>query len=167
LLGFALSTRELYIDLPPVRELNVNLAPRGATSAYAVLDSGDFGGFTLDAQNESAVFSCMVPENAVAIEVAHGWTAAEASVGTPTYDITVSSAVSGAQHDAVTADNTLANQAAEGSAPDEILRFNMTTGFDATNIFRCGALLGVRFSADDSGTDIRFALGVNIVFLVV
>lgn len=168
-LGFALSTSELYVDIPPVKELNVHLDSRGATSAYALLDSGNFGGATLDAQNETAVLSTMVPQNAVGVEIAYGWTAAEATAGTPTYDITVGSTLgaTGTQHDAVTADATLANQAAEGGDADEILRFAMTTGFDATNIIRPGALLGVKFLADDGGTDIRFALGVDIVFLVV
>lgn len=165
--GFGLSTSELSLVISAPREMLVHMDSRGATSAHAVLDSGNFGGWTLDAQNEVAVLSCMVPQNCVGLEIAYGWTAAEASAGTPTYDITVGSALSGAQHDAVTADATLANQAAEGTAPDEVLRFDMTTGFDATDILRPGALLGVKFLADDAGTDIRFALGVDMVFLVV
>lgn len=167
--GFGLSTSEVYVDIAPVKELNVHMDSRGATSAYALLDSGNFGGATLDAQNETAVLSTMIPQNCVALEIAYGWTAAEATAGTPTYDITVGSTLgaSGTQHDAVTADATLVDKAAAGAAADEILRFAMTTGFDATNIWRPGALLGVKFLADDGGTDIRFALGVDLVCLVV
>ena len=167
--GFGLSTSEVAVDIQMPRELNVHMDSRGGTSVYALLDSGNFGGDTLDAQNETAVMQTMIPQNCVALEIAYGWTAAEATAGTPTYDITVGSTMgaSGTQHDAVTADATLVDKAAEGADADEILRFDMTTGFDATNIWRPGALLGVKFLADDGGTDIRFALGVDLVCLVV
>jgi len=128
------------------------------------LDSGNFGGFTQDAQNEVSTFICQIPENAVSVEVAYLWLAAEATSGTPTFDLTVGSAVDGAAHDAVTADSTLENQAREGAAADEMQRTTMTTGLDATNIFRPGALLGAKAKQDDSGTDISIMFSGEIVF---
>ena len=166
-LGFGLSTTELDVDIPPVKELPVDLINRGATSAYLVMDSGNFGGPTLDASGETALFSCQVPEGAVGIEIAYIWTAVDATAGTPTMDVTVGSVISGAQHDVVTADASLVNQAREGSAAHEVLRIDATSAFDATNILRAGALLGVKCAQDDAGTDISWALHVTVVFLVV
>ena len=152
------------IDIKGPYEMVVELIARGATSAYTVMDSGNFGGFTLDAQNETALFSCLIPENAIGIEIAYIWSAVTATAGTPTFDTTVGSVISAAQHDVVTADATLVNKAMEGSAVDEVLRMDATTGFDATNIFRPGALLGVKCNKDDAGTDIGWILAVQIVF---
>jgi hypothetical protein len=139
----------------------------GATSAHAVIDSGNFGGETQDAQNELTTFICQAPENAIAIEIAYIWLAAEATAGTPTFDLTVGSAIDGAQHDAVTADATLTNQAREGAAADEMQRTDITTGLDATDIFRPGALIGGKANQDDSGTDISVMFTGEIVFLCV
>ena len=167
LLGFALSTKELYVDIAPVREQSVDMAPRGATSAYTVMDSGNLGGDTLDANTETALFCVQEPDNAVGIEVAYIWAAADATAGTPTMDVTVGSAMNGVQHDAVTADATLVNQAREGAAAHEMEKLTATTGFDATNIQRAGALLSVKCAQDDAGTDISWVFAVTIVFLVV
>ena len=152
------------VNINPAYEYSKPLINGGATSAYAVLDSGNFGGFTLDAQNETQSFVCMVPENAIGVEIGQLFVAAEATSGTPTMDITIGSAIDGAQHDGVTADATLTNQAAEGSAADEMNVLNITTGLDATDIIRPGALLGIKCLADDGGTDIRIVFGGDIVF---
>ena len=165
--GHANSTSEAFISINPPREQTVPLVVTGATSAYAVLDSGDFGGPTLDAQNETLSLVAVVPENAVSLTIAKLYLAAEASSGTPTMDITVSSAVDGEQWDAVTADATLANAVREGAAADEMQVTDITTGFDATNIIRPGAILGVKCLQDDGGTDISFVFGGALIFKVV
>ena len=166
-LGFGISTRELYVDIPPVKELNVPLVVTGATSAFVLIDTGNFGGESQDAQNELCTAVAMIPENCVGLEIAYLWYAAEATVGTPTFDITVGSAVDGAQHDAVTADATLANQAREGAAADEMQMLDITTGFDATNIWRPGALVSLKALQDDAGTDISVIFTGNLVCKVV
>ena len=165
--GQALSTSEVHLRIPPVREQMVPLILTGATSAYAVLDSGDYGGPTLDAQNETLSLVAVVPENAVSLSIAKLYLAAEATSGTPTMDVTVSSAVDGAQWDAVTADSTLVNQVREGAAADEMQVTDITTGFDATDIIRPGAILGVKCLQDDAGTDISFVFGGALYFRVV
>ena len=158
-LGFALSTSVLECFIKPPEEVTVPLVVTGATSAYALLDTGNHGGPTLDAQNETCSLVAQIPENAVELVIAYLWLAAEATAGTPTADITVGSAIDGAQHDAVTADATLTNQALEGAAADEMERLTITTGIDATDIFRPGALIGVKVLKDDAGTDISIVFG--------
>ena len=166
-LGFALSTSELYVDIPPVKEATVPLITTGATSAYALLDSGNFGGPTLDASAETLSLFAQVPENCVGLETAHLWIAAEATAGTPTMDITVSAADTGEQWDVRTADTTLANAVREGSAADEIFRLAAATGFDATGVISPGRAVGVKCAQDDAGTDISFVFGGTLVCLVV
>ena len=165
--GQALSTSEVHFRINPVREQMVPLILTGATSAYAVLDSGNYGGPTLDAQNETLSLVAVVPENAVSLSIAKLYLAAEASAGTPTMDVTVSSSVDGEQWDAVTADSTGANAVREGAAPDEMQVTDVTTWFDATDIIRPGAILGVKCLQDDAGTDISFVFGGALYFRVV
>jgi hypothetical protein len=162
--GEALTTDTAHLMIAPVREVPAPIVVTGATSAFASLDSGDFGGPTLDAQNEVAHLVCAVPENAIGVAAARLYLAAEASAGTPTFDLTVSSALDGEQWDAVTADSTLANQALEGGAADELQVLSITTALDATNIIRPGALLGLKALKDDAGTDISFIFGGVVVF---
>lgn len=152
------------VDINGPYEVSKPFVVTGATSALAVIDSGNFGGETQDAQNEVTTLICQIPQNAVSIEIAYLWLAAEATSGTPTFDLTVGSAIDGAQHDAVTADSTIANSAREGAAADEIQRTDITTGLDATNIFRPGALLGAKANQDDGGTDISVIFTGEIVF---
>lgn len=162
--GQALTTTVAHLKIDPLKETRVPLHVMGATSAFAQLDSGNFGGPTLDAQNEVCLLNAVVPENAVSLVVAKLYLAAEASAGTPTFDMFVSSAVDGEQWDAVTQDDTIANSPLEGAAPDEMQITDITAGFDAANIIRPGAILGVRVLKDDAGTDVSFVLGGVLVF---
>lgn len=165
--GVAISTSEVHLSIRTPREQMVPLILTGASSAYALLDSGNYGGPTLDAQNETATLVAVVPENAVSLVMGKLYLAAEASVGTPTMDVTVSSALDGAQWDAVTADATGANVAREGAAPDEMQVTDITTWMDATDIIRPGAILGMKCLQDDAGTDISFIFGGALYFKVV
>lgn len=165
--GRAVTTKRAEIEIGQRREVTVPWLLMGATSAFAQLDSGDYGGPTLDAQNEVALLTQTVPENAVGVVIAKLRVAAEATAGTPTMDITISSNLADdTQWDGVTADATLVNQAREGSAADAITELNITTGLDATNIIRPGALLGMRCLQDDAGTDISFILGGHTIYNV-
>lgn len=155
------------IDIKGPSELQVTADYKYATSANLVLDSGNFGSGSLDAQNEVAMFVTQIPQNAVSLEIAYIWVGAEATAGTPTFALIVGSAIGGAQHDAVTADTTITGSAMEGSAADEMQRTVITTSFDATNIFRPGALLGLKVKQDDANTDISFAFDITIIYNVV
>ena len=166
-IGQALSTSVAHFRLAPAREQMVQLVTTGSESAYAILDSGDFGGVTLDANTERLTLVAVVPENAVSLVIGKLYLAAEATAGTPTMDITVSSAIDGAQHDAVTADATLTNAVREGAAADEMQVTDITLGFDATNIIRPGAIISVKCTQDDAGTDISFVFAGALYFKVV
>ena len=128
------------------------------------LDSGNFCGASVNAQNEVSFATVQVPENVVgtAPKIAYLWLAAEATGGTPTFDLFVSAANDGDQWDANTQDATITASADEGAAADEIQRTDVTTAFD-TNI-EPGRILGVRVLAADSGTDIRFHFGIQFVW---
>ena len=166
--GYAITTKRAVIDLRAPRELTVPIQITGGTSAWKALDSGNFYGVTLDAQNEIISAFTIVPENLASATVVKAslYVAAEETSGTPTMDITIGSAISGAQHDAVTADATLANQVREGSAADEVFELNIKTGLDATNIIRPGAAIGIKALQDDGGTDISFIFGGFVTYRV-
>ena len=165
--GRAVTTKWVDIEIGQRREVTVPWLLNGATSAFAVLDSGDYGGPTLDAQNEVAALVQTVPENAVGLVISKLRVAAEATAGTPTADITVSSNTGNdTAWDAVTADATLTNQATEGTNADDITEINLTTGMNATDIIRPGALLGMKVLKDDAGTDIIFILGGHSIYNV-
>ncbi len=165
--GQAITAGEIEIDIKQPYEVTVPIQLIYATSADKILDSGNLGGPTFDASGEACLLNFTVPENAIALEIANLWIAAEDTGGTPTMDITIGSAISGAQHSAVTADATLVNQVREGSAADEVFKLDITLGLDATDIIRPGAIIGIKCLQDDGGTDISFIFGGYAVFLCV
>ena len=168
-LGFGVSTSELYVDIPPVKERTYYVIPAGGTDVGVIfqLDSGNYIGHTTNAQNEVVGGTFQVPENSVGLEIAYHWLAAEATGGTPTFDLFVSGAIDGEQWDATTQDSTIADSADEGAAADEIQRTTVTTGFDAAGVWEAGNLLGIRKLKKDSGTDVTFAFGFTLVSLEV
>lgn len=164
-IGFALSTSELYVNIPVQYELHDYqqfTATTGGTDAQ--LDSGNFGSKAIDAQNDDAYLTVQVPENAVGLEIAYMWLAAEASVGTPTFDMFVSGAIDGEQWDATTQDTGIANSAGEGAAADEIQRTDVSAGFDDAGIVEAGNIIGVRVTKDDTGTDSQNCFGIMFVW---
>ena len=168
LIGFGLSTSELAAEVK-LREHTYDISPAGGTDVGVIfqLDSGNMIGLTTNAQNEVIGATFAIPENAVALEIAYAWLATEASAGTPTFDLYVSSSQDGDQWDAVTQDSTIAASADEGGAPDELQRTTITTAFDATNIWRCGAELGIRKLKADAGTDITFQFNYDLAIQLV
>ena len=166
--GRAINTSQVEIELLQPRELTVQVSASGGTDApTARLDTGNYGGFSGNAQNDNVFYNMQVPQNAIAIVIAYIWLAAEDSGGTPTFDMLVSSSNDGDQWDAVTADITIAASADEGAAADEMQRTDVTTAFDATDILHPGKLLGIRVMCADSGTDLRFRFNLVVVFRVV
>ena len=142
--------------------------PCGATDApTARLDTGNFGGFSGNAQNDFVYYTGMIPENMVgtAPKIAYLWLAAEDTGGTPTFDMFVSACNDGDQHDVNTQDATIAASADEGAAADEMQRTDVTTAFD-TNM-EPGRAFGVRVSCADGGTDQRFRFALALVWQVV
>lgn len=133
-------------------------------SVIIQLDSGNFGGWSVNAQNEVVFATCVVPENVfgTAPKIAYLFLAAEATAGTPLFDMFVSAANDGDQWDANTQDSGIAASADEGAAADEIQRTDVTAAFDS-NILP-GRVLGIRVLANDAGTDIRFHFGIYFVW---
>jgi hypothetical protein len=165
--GFGLSTSQLHMEIRMPHEETHNFNFNAATGDNGQLDSGNLGGARLDAQNEDAFASFMVPQNVVGTEVAYLWLAAEATSGTPTFDMFVSGAIDGEAWDATTQDATIADSAAEGAAADEIQRTTVTTGFDATGVIEAGNLVMVKITKDDGGTDATYFAALSMVWQVV
>ena len=157
--GEAHTTKIAELVIRPRTIVEVPIQLIYATSANAILDSGNFAGPTMDANGEGSFLNAVLPKNFLRVEAAVLYIAAEATGGAPTMDITVGSAVTGAQHDAVTADAGLVDEVREGSAADEMFELDITDGLDATNIARPGAIIGIKCLQDDAGTDISFVFG--------
>ena len=164
-LGEALTTKICERVIRPSSYVHVPIVLQYATSANALLDSGNFAGATVDAQNEVATFFAVVPENAIRLEKAAFYLAAETDA-TPTFDLTVGSAIDGAQHDAVTAAASFTDSAREGAAAADMQETDITSAFDATSIIRPGAALGIKATKDDSGTVVSIIFGGYMVFEV-
>lgn len=159
------TTMLIHIKIRDPYEVTMVLNPCGATDAPAgQLDSGNFGGFSMNAQNEVLFYTGMVPENMVgtAPKIAYLCLAAEASANTPTFDMFVSAGNDGDQWDANSQDATIADSAGEGAAPDELQRTDVTTAFD-TNM-EPGRMFGVRILKDDANTDQTFFFSLVLVW---
>lgn len=169
-IGWAFDTKRAHLDFKVPFEETHQWLVKGATSAYALLDSGNHGGPTLDASGETCLLQQTVPENGVSVVKAVWYLSAEAVVAATTADITVGSALGNAtQHDAITADSTMANQAFDVTADtaDEINFVNAATALDAASIIQPGAVLGAKFTSDQAGTDVMHVLGGHTVYRVV
>lgn len=166
-LGFGLSTSELYIDIPPVKEMfaNVQLAPDGT----AVMSQyGDFTGVLLDAAAEAAGGSIEVPANCVGLEIAYLWwtgvgTALDAS---DTYTIDVSA---GVDDETTTTTSDGITAAALTCAAADINKADVTAAFDGTGIIEAGNILGIDVDKAAEGTagDNPLMLCLTLVFKVV
>ena len=168
LVGFGVSTSEVYMDIPPVREHHMSYNFRSnQTDTNQQIDTGNFIAATMNADDEDAGATFVVPTNAVGIEWASLYTLFEAVTGATDFDITVSSAADGEQWDATTADSTLVSQTASGANPDEVHRVTCTTGFDATGIIQADNCIGFHAIYDGGQTDVGALLALEVVWLVV
>lgn len=164
-LGEAMTTEqaELVVRANSFVYAPIHMGPTNQAEDALALDSGNYIGKQLDAQNEFQGAIAILPKNFLRVEEAILYIATEATSGTPTLTITVSSTVSGAQHDVVSQDATLSAQTFEGSAADEIIELDIITGLDGTDITRPGAILGMKLLKADGGTDIGFIYGGYIL----
>lgn len=167
-LGFGLSTKELYVDIPPVKELSVTI-PFAYTEHAAPQDSdNDFFGVGLDDTNAAAGGSLMVPHNCVGIETAYMWhcgtgTALDAS---DTVTIDVSAGVDD-ETTSTTTDGMTAT--ALTVAANDLALTDVSTAFDGTGIIEAGNVLGVdvKKAAEGTAGDDPIMLNVTVVLLVV
>lgn len=166
-LGFGLSTSSLYVDIPPVKEMIVNLNLNSdGTAAHS--QYGDFTGVLLAAASEAAGGSIEVPANCVGLEIAHLWWC---GVGTAldtsdTYTIDVSAGVDDETTSATT-DGIAA--AALTCAASDINKADVSAAFDATGIVEAGNIMSIDIDKAAEGTsgDDPLMLCITFVFKVV
>jgi len=166
-LGFGLSTKELYVDIPPVREMIVNLNLNSdGTAAHS--QYGDFTGVLLGAAAEAAGGSIEVPANCVGLEIAHLWWC---GVGTAldtsdTYTIDVSA---GVDDETTTTTTDGITAAALTCAAADINKADVSAAFDATGIIESGNIMSIDIDKAAEGTagDDPLMLCMTFVFKVV
>ncbi len=169
-LGFGLSTTELYIDIPPVREhhvwLTATATTAGETTGTQYATSSNYGSYSMNADNEDIFFTLEIPPNCVGLEIAHVWTGPDAIGATPQISVTVGAGSNDEAHDGTTADSSQTGVTAGGTA-DDIYKTAITTSFDASNIWQCGNLLGIKLTETSGTSDVVMGFGINMVLLVV
>lgn len=169
-LGFALSANELYIDIPPVREHNVWLSVAAglgvAATAGSQYDGGNFAAYRMDADAEAVYFTLEIPQNCVGLEIAHVWYGPDTHDHAPVLDFTVSGAVDDEEHDVTTEDSSLTVTC--GTVADDVYKADITTAFDATDVWECGNCLGIKCALGTGSTDDHIEVfGINAVLKVV
>ncbi len=166
-LGFGLSTTELYIDIAPVKELAVNLAGINDGTA-ANVQTTDYTGVLLAATSEAVGYTCMVPENAVALEIAYLWWAGTGTAldTADTYTIDVSS---GADDETTSATQDGITAASLAVAANDLNRADVSAAFDVSGIIEPGNVMGIDVDKSAEGTtgDDPLMLNCTLVFLVV
>jgi len=165
-LGFGLSTTELYIDIPPVKEETLWVDTVYAEGSAAVTVDGDWGGLSMTAAADAAHGTQMFPDNCVGVEIAYVWIYNEDTLasGSITFDVS-------AGHSDEAGTNTedgVASTAVAVVTADDLVRADVTTGFDATGLVEPGAHFGVDVakSAETAADDFRIQ-GVAVVIKVV
>lgn len=168
-IGEGISTHELYIDIPPVTEHHVWLTNTATTSGELIgtaLDTGNYGAYSINADDEDTFFTLEIPSNCVGLEIAHFWHAPETQDHTSTFAFAVGAGSDGEDHTATTADTTVTGTTC-GATADDIYKTAVTTSFDATGIWQCGNLLGIKVTMVSGTDDIFLPLGINMVLLTV
>jgi len=165
-LGFGLSTTELYIDIPPVREETLWVDVPYAEGSAAVTIDGDWGGLSMTADADAAHGTQMFPENTVGIEIAYCWGYNEDLLATGNITFDVSAGVSDESGTGVT--DGKASTAVAILTADDLWRADVTTAFDLDGIVEPGNHFGVDIAkaSETSADDFRIH-GVAVVIKVV
>ena len=169
--GWAECTSRVHLKIDAIKEQHMYVGFGTLSSlneAAVVIDSGNFASINYNADNDIGYITVRVPDNAVSLADAFLCYAEEAEVAAITLAITVGSALHDAQHDAVTQDATITAFDVAGTIDaDDIGISSISTAFDATDIIRPGALLGVKVNVDLVGTDTTALFGIDFVWNVV
>lgn len=169
LLGFALSSSELYIDIVPIKEHQSWVVATATTAAETVgfqLDGGNHGALGLNADDEDIFFTFEVPQNCIGLEIAHLWTAGEDVTAAPQMDIHVSGACNDEAHDVTTADVSFADTTI-GATADYLYKTDISSAFDAAGVWEPGNLLGIKLIGENGATVDWMAFGINFALKVV
>lgn len=168
-LGFGISTRELAVDIKPVTEHHVwltNTATTATETGGVQYASGNFGAYTMDADDEDVFFTVEIPQNCVGLEIAHLWHGPDAIGNSPLFDVSVSGAKDDEAHANTTPDTSLTNTTA-GATADDIYKTDISGAFNATDIFEAGNCLGIKVTEKSGTSDPVPCFGINMVFKVV
>jgi len=163
--GEAITTSRAIFEIGVTKEVEVPIVLQWATSAAVAVDSGNFGAAgSLDAQNEVAYLTAVLPENFLAVVAAGLWVAAEANTAA-TYDVYLSGALSDEAWDANTLDTSINATAMVGSAADDVFQTVITSAFltaAGLALSKPGSLIGIKLKQIDTGTDISICFGGTI-----
>ncbi len=170
--GFGISTSELRLEIamPTEHHMCYNFISTEAAESGIQLDNaggGDFITVHTNADGEDIGATFAIPQNAVAIEFASVFTAAEVVTGASNYAWTVSGAADGEQHNGGTQDTTLTAQTSSGAVADELQRITATTGFDAAGLLQPDNVIGFHGIHGGAQTDVIVAFCLEVVYLVV
>jgi hypothetical protein len=167
-IGEAFSTSEIYFDIPPVRELVVDIQYPYVGHAAPQDNDNDFYGVGFDDTSAVAAGGFMVPQNVVGLAVAYTWWAGT-GVALDTSDTYTFDASAGVDDETTSAtpDGILA--AALTVAANDLARGTVTTGLDGSGIIEPGNYVGiaVQKAAEGSGGDDPIMLGTHVVLLAV
>ena len=167
-IGEAFTTSEIYFDIPPVRELVVDIQyPYTGGSAPGDADN-DFYGIGFDALAAIAAGGFMVPQNVVGIKAAYTWWCGTGVVLND--DDTFNFDVSGGSDDDTTSAYTDIEALVDLTvAANDLARADVTAGFSTTGIIEAGNYVGIKLqkAAEGSGGDDPIMLGTHVVLLAV
>lgn len=167
--GRALSTSEVEIDILPPREISITLSgvPYGAAAGTLVDDLG--AGYALADTTAGVSYNWKVPMNCVNIEYAEILYSTNVTLdASDTYQIQVASIASGEDH-ATNPDTTLNGPTAATLTADLQGRINLATGLDAAGVAVPGDLLVIDLIkiAEGGAGDDQLLLGCEIVYKAV
>jgi hypothetical protein len=152
ILGYTVDTSTLKLSLPPLHEETINLSPMtDGTAAYA--QNLDWTGVLLAAANEAAGYTFMVPQNMVENVIQYLWISNGASAPaldtSDTFTVDVSGGVS-SETNTTTMDGITAT--GQTLTDNDVLRVDVSTGFDATGLLKPGNVIGVDIDKAAEGT---------------
>lgn len=169
-LGFALSTTELKVEAKIPYEVHISLTPM--TDGTSVLDQNlDYTGINLAATSEAAGYTCMVPQNAISLEIAYLWwtndSASPVLDACDTYTIDVSGGVSDETNQ--NAPDGIAAAGLTQGSDNDLVRADVSAAFNATGLIQPGNLLGIDVDKanEGAGNDDPLMLACHLVFLCV
>ena len=164
--GFALSSSEVYIDIPPVREQTIWVDLPYAEGSAAVTVDADWAGLSMTADADAAHGTQMFPQNVVGLEIAHLWGHNEDTLATGNYTIDVSAGADG-EATAGTSDGITTTAVSEATN-DDLWMEDVTAAFDGTGVVEPGNHFGVDVAkaSETAADDYRYQ-GVAVVVLVV
>ena len=167
-IGFGLSTSQLAFDIPPVRELVVDIQYPYTGHVAPQDNDNDFYGLGFDDTNAVAAGGFMVPQNVVGLEIAYTWWCGTGTL-LDTSDTYTFDASAGVDDETTSATADGISAASLAVAANDLARGTVTTGLDATGIIEPGNYVGIALqkAAEGSGGDDPIMLGTHVVLLAV